>query len=360
LVGRRSLISIHHIPNKDWPPHGKKKGSRKSQSAKTAATEVKFCSDRCKRHKLRPVDRRIEAAFAALLDGQDASQFAAVPAEAASSNNNNNDNNTTPETSTETQQKVQAQAENPHDKYDYNKGKKKQPQKVKGDPRILVSCSQVESLIYGSRQDPEKTFGRKKNRARRGVADGDVWKSIDMVDSDSDTGTAETASADDEAIETASTRLMNRGGGGGGGVSLTEPVDQDEDANADVVRLKGRVRPPQSESEVNGSVGGEKGWAEKIYETPDMLQKRRDGQRRAEEKEMVKCAARRAVVFGLESSRVLPGEAKKAKRGKDDDDDDEGREVKREGRRMCEAVMHGAVVEPSYAKGDWSIRWRDE
>ncbi|KEQ72013.1 hypothetical protein M436DRAFT_49095 [Aureobasidium namibiae CBS 147.97] len=238
-------------------------GSRKSNSAKTAATEVKFCSDRCKRHKLRPADKRIEAAFAALLDGQDASKFAA------------------------------------------------KQQKVKGDPRILVSCSEVETLIYGSREDPEKTFGRKKNRARRGVADGDVWKSIDMVDSDTDTdaGTAETVSADEDAIDTRSTKVMDNRGG--------------------------RVRPPQSESDVNGSVGGEKGWAEKIVETPEMLQKRREGQRRAEEKEMVKCAARRAVVFGLESSR-------------------------QEGRRMCEAVMHGAVVEPSYAKGDWSIRWREE
>jgi hypothetical protein len=53
---------------------------------------------------------------------------------------------------------------------------------------------------------------------------------------------------------------------------------------------------------------------------------------------------------------VLAGEGKKGKKGKDDEDG----EPKLEGRRMCEAVMHGAVVEPSYAKGDWSIRWREE
>jgi hypothetical protein len=29
-------------------------------------------------------------------------------------------------------------------------------------------------------------------------------------------------------------------------------------------------------------------------------------------------------------------------------------------RRKCEAVMSGQVVEPSFAKGDWSVRWRDE
>lgn len=315
-------------------------GSRKSNSAKTAATEVKFCSDRCKRHKLRPADKRIEAAFAALLDGQDASKFAAVQGDQPSSSEaeltktaSNQDNN----------------GEKPHDKYDYSKNNKKKQQKVKGDPRILVSCSEVETLIYGSREDPEKTFGRKKNRARRGVADGDEWKSVDMVDSDTDSGTAETASADEDAIDTSSTKVMDNRG-----VPLAEALEGD--ADTDVVKIKGRVRPPQSESDVNGSVGGEKGWAEKIIETPEMLQKRREGQRRAEEKEMVKCAARRAVVFGLESSRVLAGEGKKGKKGKDDEDG----EAKQEGRRMCEAVMHGAVVEPSYAKGDWSIRWREE
>ena len=316
-------------------------GSRKSNSAKTAATEVKFCSDRCKRHKLRPADKRIEAAFAALLDGQDASKFAAVQENQPSSGEAE---------ITKVASNQDTTGEKPHDKYDYSKSNsKKKQQKVKGDPRILVSCSEVETLIYGSREDPEKTFGRKKNRARRGVADGDVWKSIDMMDSDTDSGTAETASADEDAIDTGSTKVMDNRG-----VPLAEALEGD--ADADVVKIKGRVRPPQSESDVNGSVGGEKGWAEKIIETPEMLQKRREGQRRAEEKEMVKCAARRAVVFGLESSRVLAGEVKKGKKGKDDEDG----EAKQEGRRLCEAVMHGAVVEPSYAKGDWSIRWREE
>ncbi|RSL62850.1 hypothetical protein CEP54_005542 [Fusarium duplospermum] len=97
------------------------------------------------------------------------------------------------------------------------------------------------------------------------------------------------------------------------------------------VRSGTRIRPPQSISEVNGSVGGEKGRAERIQETEAMLEKRKEGQKRAKEKEMTKCAARRGVVFGF-----LVGEE----------------------RRLCEAVMAGKVVEPSFAKGDWSIRWR--
>lgn len=287
---------------------------------------MKFCSDRCKRHKLRPADRRIEAAFAALLDGQDASQFAAVPGEVT--------NNVSTESNAE------AQSDKPKDTGKANNKKKQQQPKVKGDPRIIVSCSEVETLIYGSREDPEKTFGRKKNRARRGVADDEVWKSIDMEGSDTDPGTASTASAGEESVENVSAGSADEGG-------VTVATDKD------MVKLKsGRVRPPQSESEVNGSIGGEKGWAERIEETPEMLQKRREGQRKAEEKEMVKSAARRAVVFGLERSGVLAGEPKKGKKGEDD-------EGKQEGRRMCEAVMNGAVVEPSYAKGDWGIRWRE-
>jgi hypothetical protein len=46
---------------------------------------------------------------------------------------------------------------------------------------------------------------------------------------------------------------------------------------------------------------------------------------------MVRSAARRGVVFGF-----LVGEGS-------------------EERRKCEAVMNGIVVEPSFAKGDWSI-----
>lgn len=98
-----------------------------------------------------------------------------------------------------------------------------------------------------------------------------------------------------------------------------------------------RIRPPPDMSEVNGSVGGEKVRAERLEENEDMLEKRRQGLRKAKERDMVRCAARRGVVFGF---RI-----------------DEGQGV--EGRQIYEAVMNGKVVVPSFAKGDWSIRWRE-
>lgn len=55
------------------------------------------------------------------------------------------------------------------------------------------------------------------------------------------------------------------------------------------------------------------------------------GQQKAAQREMVRRAARRGVIFGL----------------------DQGSSG-----RKCEVVQHGRVVEPSFAKGDFSIRWR--
>lgn len=57
------------------------------------------------------------------------------------------------------------------------------------------------------------------------------------------------------------------------------------------------------------------------------------GRRRAEEREKVRQAARRGVVFGLGVG---------------------GRE-----RRRVEAMQGGRVVEASFAKGEWGVRWRD-
>ena len=132
-----------------------------------------------------------------------------------------------------------------------------------------------------------------------------------------------------------------------------------------------RIRPPQSQSDVNGSIGGEKGWAEKIVETPEMLQKRLEGQKRAEQRELVRCAARRLRAFGVLVNSWGEGEdavAKGAKgrtkgkgkdRGKNELGDDGSDWKRQENWKKCEAVMSGSVVEASYAKGEWGIRWRE-
>lgn len=149
--------------------------------------------------------------------------------------------------------------------------------------------------------------------------------------------------------------------------SESEP-DTTADLHTDMINL--RIRPPQSQSEVNGSIGGEKGWAEKIEESPAMLQKRLDGQKRADERELVRCAARRLCAFGIlvDGSVAGGGLKDKGTKGKGkgkgkgkagDDDEEEEQPEQRERRKKCEALMSGSVVEASYAKGEWGIRWRE-
>jgi len=61
--------------------------------------------------------------------------------------------------------------------------------------------------------------------------------------------------------------------------------------------------------------------------------KRKEGQRKAEQRELVKCAARRLVYFGY----MVTGE--------------DGKETK----KYCEAIFKGDIVEAATAKGDWGV-----
>ncbi|KAF2712687.1 hypothetical protein K504DRAFT_480275 [Pleomassaria siparia CBS 279.74] len=277
-------------------------GARKSQSA----TEIKYCSTRCRNNKPGPIDRQIEAAFAIMLNGG-------------------------------TPDRINADQDESVANIKDNKSEKKPKKKAKGDARIIIECSEVEAAVFGHEKDPEKVFGRRKNRAARGVQEKpEDWKSVDMVD-DPVTRSTQTEGKDSDAASDVS--FIFDGDDADGGV-LLDPTK---------TFGGGKVRPPQAKSAVNGSVGGEKGWAERIEETDEMKLKRRVGQRKAEEREMVRKAARRGCAFGF----IAPQEFEE-KKHKD------SAPQATENRRKCEAVMKGAVVEASYAKGEWAIRWREK
>ncbi|KAL9593723.1 MAG: hypothetical protein Q9219_007415 [cf. Caloplaca sp. 3 TL-2023] len=94
---------------------------------------------------------------------------------------------------------------------------------------------------------------------------------------------------------------------GGGGVPL--PADTDNKKSA-----------PTGANEMTGT---------------SAMDGRLRGMQRARNREMVRQAARRGVAFGF----LVDG--------------------KEEGRRRAEAVQNGRVVESSFAKGEWGVRWRD-
>ena len=245
-------------------------GSRKSAKAKT--TTVKYCSDRCRNRKPGARDKKIEQVIVALLNGDDDSGIEKTGAEG---------------------------------------------RKIKGDRRVVVTMDEIEEIAFDRPKDPEKVFGRNKDRRKRGVPEKGEWQSIDMEGSD--------------------------------------PVNDDENDEVAFQEVKGdHIRPSQLESEVNFSVGGERGRQERIAEDERMKERRDEGQRRTEEKEMVRRAARRGVVFGFIVESAGSGGAKVA-RGVQA----EGGGVELGVRKKCEALMNASVVEPSYAKGNWSLRWRE-
>jgi hypothetical protein len=249
--------------------------------AKAQNNTVKYCSDRCRSRKPGPLDRRIEKTIVALLNGEDDS---GVEKTAALS------------------------------------------RRVKGDPRNVVTCDEIEEIIFGSRFDPEKVYGRRKNRKSRAIGLDKEWKSVDMEDD--------------------------------------EPEAKFQHDNPDTIDSM-HIRPPQDQADVNFSIGGERSRGEKIEASAEDVEKRREGDRRAEEREMVRRAARRLIVFGSAADAqagdqsTIAESGSKASRKTKSSKSTESPASEATHVRKAEALMNGTVVEPSFAKGNWSIRWRE-
>jgi len=253
-------------------------------------------------------------------------------------------------------------------------------EKTKGDPRVLVDCRTVEELVFGSRYDPNKVFGRKKNRATRVLGGVEKeWRSVDMESDDGDREksvvncregvVAQYEDSDDENNDSQDESVD-------GGVNVVSEGNERDRGKSQRPTIAAIIRPPQTASEVNGSVGGEKGWAERVEETPDMLEKRREGQRKAEEREMVRRAARRGCAFGFTIKGGASNEIRDGKHGivvsSGEDTKDTAARGKAKSKktsadivgkrsdqkRKCEAIMNGSAVEASFAKGDFAIRYR--
>jgi hypothetical protein len=300
------------------PPQQQQQDSSSTNATKAA----KFCSDRCKRHKpsLSPVSAEVhvEKALVALLEGHEP-----PPPFVKSTTTTGSD----------------AAASVPESV------KTARPQRKKGETRVLLPLSVLVEAVFGSRNDPERAFGRRKNRAFRGVREDGEWRSVDMEDDNSEEG-------DGTAYNT----------------KRPEPIstwEGAEDFDGEDLEVGGGVRLSErrgwDDEEEDGGAGAEP-------ETPELAARRRAGQKKAEEREFVRCVVRRAVVFGVEVEGWEEvggngGGAKKGKKGKgrrDADSEEEDMQSEVKPRRKCEAVMSGQVVEPSFAKGDWSVRWRDE
>ncbi|KAK8103381.1 uncharacterized protein PG998_010414 [Apiospora kogelbergensis] len=288
----------------------------KAAAAADPVVVVKYCSSRCRNRKPGRLDREIEDTFLRLLLGQEKEEAAGEPGDGAAA---------------------------PAEKHARAHGGKQRQKtkKAKGDARILVSCSTVEDAMFPQHHAADAADAAEERPGRSSSSHDE-----DDDDDDNPATNAQTLHDDLDAPEALHPHT-----------TTTTPPPPPTPSGT-------RVRPPQAVSQVNGSVGGEKGRAERVGESAELLRRRVAGQRRAREWEMVKCAARRGVAFGEEGEHQgEEGEEGGKKSSLGTDGNHNGGEEKDETggrRRYCEAVMNGKVVEPSFAKGNWGIRWREE
>jgi len=252
-------------------------GSRKVQQAK--AQEVKYCSDGCRRHKPGPLDRKIEKTIVDLLNAEPGSGIEDTGAKS---------------------------------------------RVVKGDHRVMVTCDEIEEIMFGERRRQEKMDDANEHHHSASL-NGDIGDKDDQGPIHKERAAPSNITTREEMSQETEETLTSA------------PTDDRSDGDVSSVG-----------HETDGSTES---------------RSRQAGQRRADQREMVRKAARRGVVFGFvqaPTANNLPesrtkGEKRARHTDKHDVDADAGPI-----RRKCEAVMNGSVVEPSFAKGNWAIRWRED
>ncbi|KAK8075838.1 hypothetical protein PG997_010501 [Apiospora hydei] len=299
-------------------------GQRKQTQHQDKAAEkmeVKYCSSRCRGRKPGKLDREIEGVFVRFLLGKEGKEKEETKGDGDGGEAGGDGT------------AAEKSKRNGWNTKGSNKHQHKNTKKVKGDARTLVSCSMVEDEVFphhrGQRNEDGSEAEEEEHNRPGSSSSHDQNEDSQQQDASSNPYQHpesdflhDPTSYDPELHPLPSQKPHNN----------HEPI-----VDGDVLARMSSV------SEVNGSVGGEKGRAERTDESEAALKKRIAGQRRAREREMVRCAARRGVAFGF----VL------------EEEDDEGdSKAKNKGGKKNAKKAH--VVEPSFAKGDWSIRWREE
>ncbi|KAF4549473.1 Hypothetical protein D9617_21g096940 [Elsinoe fawcettii] len=320
---------------------GRLVGSRKIKNAKSAGTQSKYCSDKCKAHKPSAsptsLDRVIEDALFHLLHDK------AIPEVVAS----------LPANVRETYHHAAPEEGKVKEVEDTRKRSSR-----KGDHRVLVPCSLVETVVFGRESNVSRAQGRRR-RAKDAKADVTETK-------------VEEDGYDEEKLLATLGRLRVAREKEAASESEDESSDDDADDGVPLDAAPSGVTQEQLD------------------------EKRIEGQKKAEQRERVRNACRRAVIFGLREPVGENGsddaEVKTHKKmastdsaGKDMDDwtsEEDTRKGKKgkkgkgahtkgtsgaagderssgfatidgERRKLCEAMMRGDIVEPSFAKGEW-------
>lgn len=308
-----------------------RRASKRGPTQPQAKPVPKYCSDRCRRSKPTRLDREIESLFVTLLEGH---------------------RGIGEDTNREEEQRGQVSGVEV-----LKKGDSRQLQchvsESEGN-RNIIMCSVVENLVFGPRREAEDLIEgdhEKAETANYGSSSKDDSENNTQQVGIGNSAVEEPQVESEEEIETESLRPSeNRNKLGGS-------IDWDKLIGPQGVSIKLESR--------DGALlqPGEPDDKQKGRSDTDNHERRARGQQRAEEREMVRRAARRGVVFGfIVDGEGGPGEdqpgGNSKKHSKVKDSEGAAEETK-DRRRKCEIVADGVILEPSFAKGDWGIRWRE-
>ena len=186
---------------------------------------------------------------------------------------------------------------------------------IKGDRRRIVMCQEVESSVFGGVQEPsseEVTSGRRQKK-KRGLPEG-------------------TESNEPTAFS---------------GSDLDEYALEDEVGGVPIyLDLPKKTEKRSNNSNVEN---------ENFQLTEADLLRRKAGQEKADQRELVRQAGRRGVVFGFWHSKLTPDQRRQGATAGISTAGEEEEVAK----RKVEIVQRGKVVEGSFAKGEWGVRWVD-
>ncbi|KAK8133308.1 hypothetical protein PG999_001481 [Apiospora kogelbergensis] len=328
-------------------------GEKNNKAAAAAADPVvvvKYCSSRCRNRKPGRLDREIEDTFLRLLLGQEKEEAAGEPGDGAA-----------------------APAAEKHARAHGGKQRQK-TRKAKGDARILVSCSTVEDAMFPQHHAADAADAAEERPGRSSSSHGS-HDDDDDDDDDNPATNAQTLHDDLDAPEALHPHTT----------TTTPPPTPRwtppcwRACRCAAARACARRRAcRRSTAAWAGRRGGRSGsararsccggaWrASGARASGRWSSARRGAAWRSGSPWMAAAAAAMTT-----TSREEEGGAPRGRRGRrggkksslgTDGNHNGGEEKDGTGgrRRYCEAVMNGKVVEPSFAKGNWGIRWREE
>ena len=205
--------------------------------------------------------------------------------------------------------------------------RKTKAQGSKGDGRRLVMCQEVEDVIFGGSDGEllprDGTQSQTPKKKKRGLPDDRVSDQI-LESRDLDRREADDYARAEEVA--------------GVPIYLDRTTETNHPGTSNLNKAGNSNTLPPTETD---------------------LQRRRAGQEKADQRELVRQAGRRGVAFGFWDPRRSLGSKGSGDKGSRFEKETGRKGEEEDARRKVEIVQRGKVLEGSFAKGEWGVRLVD-